>query len=132
MIKYNNINKEMVNLTKSLMLFKFITSLDKGIRFEFKDFPIKAQIGYCEDLCAYMYFKYKHIKVLNINYQHFIFKYKNKYYDSLTPKGVRSIKDILFFKNKIIKTVKVWSPSELPNYYVNSYKEISNAKKFNN
>jgi len=29
------------------------------------------------------YFKYKHIKVLNINYRHFIFKYKNKYYDSL-------------------------------------------------
>lgn len=129
MVKYKNIEIEMKNLTRSLMLFRFITKLDKGIRFKFKDFPKKAQTGYCEDLCAYLYFKYKHIKVLNVNYQHFVFKYKNKYYDSLTPHGVSAIKDIPFFKNKIIKTVKVWSPDELPNYYMNSYKEMFKCQK---
>ena len=92
-----------------------------------KEIVNKTQNGYCEDLCIYLMLNRFNIKIISVNNLHYIFKYKNKYYDSLTLNGVSHIKDIPFFKNKIIKTNELYlryDIKDLPDYYFTKYKDL--------
>ncbi len=87
----------------------------------------KLQNGYCEDLCIYLKLCGLPIKIIAVNNLHYILKYKNKYYDSLTLNGVSHIKDIPFFKNQIIKTNELYlryDIKDLPDYYFTKYKDL--------
>lgn len=120
---------ELKDIDNSKEFKEYMTRLANGtLRFDFKDILNKCQSGYCEDFCTYFYFKYKNINVLEINTQHFIFKYKNMYYDSLTLTGVKRIKHIPYFKNIIISKIRRWDVKELPRYYKKAWKGAINEK----
>ena len=111
---------------------KYLELLD-GKRFNNfnKNIINKLQNGYCEDLCIYLKFNKIPIKIISVNNLHYIFKYKNRYYDSLTLSGVPYIKDIPFFKNKIIKASELelrYDITELPDYYFKRFKTLKGIK----
>lgn len=118
MKNFNNIKLEIKNLKQSKNFLKFMMALDCSKDYSRYDNLLNmCQNGYCEDLCVYFYFKYRNIKIINVNNEHFIFKYKDRYYDSLSPIGVKTINKIPFFKNKDITSIRVWKETELPKYY---------------